>query len=294
MVGKAVAGGFAAALLPASLVYVADKVPFARRQQAIANIMAAGAVGTVTGTIASGLLSRVASWRLVFLLTAPLAAALVVAFVASPSPSRVGRPAARWPRWNASCPSGGPASSWRCPSWKGRSCSGSSPSWPPPWRPRARAPRWRAWWWRPTASHVLAGSQVVKRAVRRRSVPPPVLMAIGGVLLVVANLVASAGQEVPNILAASALIGTGFALLHSTLQTWATELAPKSRGTATSLFVTAVFTGAAMGSGAVSGLAGAGRFRALFLLAAGVTVPVVVLAALGRARYKTPPERPVH
>lgn len=79
--------------------------------------------------------------------------------------------------------------------------------------------------------------------------------------------------------------GAGFAMLHSTLQTWATELAPDARGTATSMFVTAVFTGAAVGTAAVGGLAGAGRFSALFLVAAAVTVPVTALAALGLRRF---------
>ena len=47
------------------------------------------------------------------------------------------------------------------------------------------------------------------------------------------------------MLAASALLGASFALFQSTFQTWATPLGPAARGLATSLFVSAVFTGAA-------------------------------------------------
>lgn len=288
---KAVAGGFAAALLPTSLVYVADMVPFARRQQAVANVMAAGAVGTVTGTVAAGLLSRLATWRLVFLLTAPVALVLVVAFRRLPE-SLPGRP-----------PGGSLAQLRRVLShgWsrfllalavtEGAVVLGFFTYLAPALEAQGESTAVAGVVVAAYGIAVLLSSQAVKRAVRRGAVSGPALIAGGGALVVAAYLVAAAGQGVPNILAASALVGSGFAMLHSTLQTWATELAPEARGTATSLFVTAVFTGAAAGSAAVSGLADAGRYRALFLVAAALTVPVAVLASFGRARYKAPPAR---
>jgi MFS family permease len=127
--------------------------------------------------------------------------------------------------------------------------------------------------------------QIVKRVIARRSVPPARLIAIGGALLFVAYLVAASGQAVGNVLVASVLIGAAFAFLHSTLQTWATEVAPEARGTAISFFVTGVFTGAAIGTASVSGLAGEQRYATLFLVAAATTVPVVVVAALARSRF---------
>ncbi len=288
VLSKAVAGAFAAALLPAAMVYVADAVPFDRRQQVIANIMAAGAIGTVTGTVTAGLLSGLATWRLAFLVTVPFAFGLAVAFLRLPE-SLPDRPAG-----------GGLSQVWRVLAnrWarfllavavlEGAVVLGFLTFLAPALEAHG-------------ASTVVAGlvvavygvavffaSQAVKRAVRRQAVSPPTLIAGGGVLLTVAYVLAALGQGVPNILAASALIGLGFAMLHSTLQTWATELAPESRGTATSLFVTAVFTGAAIGAAAVSGLAGADRFGTLFLVAAAVAVPVTVLAAWGRAHYPSP------
>ena len=44
------------------------------------------------------------------------------------------------------------------------------------------------------------------------------------------------------------LIGLGFYMLHSTLQTQATELAPESRGTAVSMFAFSLFLGQGIGS----------------------------------------------
>ncbi|KJH69676.1 MFS transporter [Aliterella atlantica] len=46
----------------------------------------------------------------------------------------------------------------------------------------------------------------------------------------------------------SVLIGMGFYMLHSTLQTRATELAPEARGTAVSLFVFSLFVGQGIGA----------------------------------------------
>jgi predicted MFS family arabinose efflux permease len=47
------------------------------------------------------------------------------------------------------------------------------------------------------------------------------------------------------------LLGFGFYMLHSTLQTKATELAPGARGTAVSLFAFMLFLGSATGTGAL-------------------------------------------
>jgi len=46
----------------------------------------------------------------------------------------------------------------------------------------------------------------------------------------------------------SILIGLGFYMMHSTLQTQATELSPKARGTAVSLFVFNLFVGQGIGA----------------------------------------------
>lgn len=78
--GKAVAAGFTAAILPTSLVYVGDRVRFSLRQRVIANVLAAGAVGTVVAIAAAGWLGRFASWRLAFVIPAALALGLSARF----------------------------------------------------------------------------------------------------------------------------------------------------------------------------------------------------------------------
>lgn len=287
--GKAAAGAFAAALLPASLVYVADKVPFTRRQRTVANVMASGAVGTIAGTVAGGLLSRVVTWRVTFLLTVPFALALVVVFRRL-AESRPGRPV------GGSLAQLGRVLSRRSARFllvlalaEGAVVLGFVTFLAPALEAQGHTSAVAGLVVATYGVAVLVGTQAVKAVVRHGRVSAPRLIAAGGALLLAAYLVAAADQEVANVLAASVLVGSGFALLHSTLQTWATELAPEARGAATSLFVTAVFTGAAVASGAVSGLADAGRYGVVFLVAAAVTVPVAVLASLGRARYRSLP-----
>ena len=87
------------------------------------------------------------------------------------------------------------------------------------------------------------------------------------------------------ILAASVLIGGLYSIFHSTMQVWATDISPEARGTAAALFVTAAFLGGAIGTGLGAFFAQGNQYRALFVVAALLSVPVVITAALTRARY---------
>ena len=53
---RAFAGGLFAAVIPASLVYIGDTVGMGSRQKALADLMAASAVGTALATVFGGLL----------------------------------------------------------------------------------------------------------------------------------------------------------------------------------------------------------------------------------------------
>jgi len=68
--------------------------------------------------------------------------------------------------------------------------------------------------------------------------------------------------------------------MHSTLQTWATEVMPEARATVISLFA-----GNGLATAAAAPLADDGRFGLLFATAAVVAVPLGLFAALARRRY---------
>ena len=88
--------------------------------------------------------------------------------------------------------------------------------------------------------------------------------------------------------------GVAWTAMHSSIQTWATEVVPKARATMISLFATALFAGSAAAAGAVAGLAEAGAYGTIFLIAAATTVPLGLLATVGRFRWREPGTSPGH
>lgn len=285
IVGKAAAAAFAAGILPISLAYVGDRVPFDQRQQVIANVLAAGALGTVTATVGSGLLGSVGLWRLVFLLPALLALGLAAVL-------------GRLPASAAARGTAGPVAQIRTVlsrPWallllglalvEGMVMIGFLTFLAPALEAHGASSAVAGMVVAVYGVAVFAGMQLLKRVLRGSSLSAATLVAVGGGLVLGGYLVAVPEQAVANILAASLLIGFGYCFMHSTLQNWATEVVPEARGTAVTLFVTGVFTGAAIGTAALSGLAGAQRYTALFAVAAAVTLPVALVVAWSRARY---------
>lgn len=88
------------------------------------------------------------------------------------------------------------------------------------------------------------------------------------------------------VLTGCVLLGAARAFMHSTLQAWITDVVPQQRATAVSLFSTLMFTGSAASAAAGAPLVSDGRFAALYLLALGITVPLGLVATVGRARYE--------
>ena len=80
-------------------------------------------------------------------------------------------------------------------------------------------------------------------------------------------------------------IGLGFFMLHNTLQTNATQMVSSTRGTAVSLFASSAFTGQAVGVALASIIVDAAGVPWLFAMAA-VTLPVIALAFAGMIRRR--------
>jgi MFS family permease len=91
---RALQGLGAAALSPAAFALVTTVFPSgAQRDRALSAYAATGALGFTCGMIASGLLTQLAGWRWVFLVTVPVAVAtLLAALVVVPDPPRPPRP----------------------------------------------------------------------------------------------------------------------------------------------------------------------------------------------------------
>ncbi|MBD2166602.1 MFS transporter [Calothrix membranacea FACHB-236] len=91
-------------------------------------------------------------------------------------------------------------------------------------------------------------SRSVKYLVRRLGERG--LMGFGGVLMCISFLAIALLQNWVLFVPFNILMGLGFYMMHSTLQTQATELAPEARGTAVSLFAFNLFIGQGIGAAA--------------------------------------------
>jgi predicted MFS family arabinose efflux permease len=282
--GRIVTGATVGAVIPTSIVYVGDRFPFAMRQRAIVDLNAATAAGTAAGILGAGVMATFVNWRMPFATVALAALALVLAFRRLPEslpPGDVGGPRVQFARVLAS-------------RWaifliviaivEGIVFQGTTTYLAPALQARGASAAVAGLTVAAYGVATLVGTRLVRLLTRR--VHAAGLIGIGGGALVTAYLVAAGRQDVAGLFLASAFAGLAFASMHSTLQTWITEVAPGARGTATALFAATLFLGASAGAGAGAPLAERGLYSELFLLAAGLSLLVAVVAGSARWAYK--------
>src|SRR6185369_1803162 len=75
---RALTGAAAAALIPLTIAYIGDTVPYAKRQAALGVLMASSGAAQSLSTSLGGLLSQVVSWRSMFPLLGGLSTVMTV------------------------------------------------------------------------------------------------------------------------------------------------------------------------------------------------------------------------
>ncbi|MBD0693653.1 MFS transporter, partial [Streptomyces sp. CBMA123] len=275
--------GFAfGAVVPSSLSFVGDAVAPERRQGALADLMAALGLGNGLAALFAGVVANWLNWRLVFVVPAIAAAAAAIGLRRAVEPERA--------------PAGSLAEQLgavlRSPFAylvallglvEGAVLLGGLTFVAPALEHRGVSDA--------AAGAITAlygaGTLVFTRAVKAltRYVPAHGLAAIGGALVLAGYTAAALAPGVWTYALVAALLGAGWAFLHSTLQAWATSVVPEARGTAVSCFVAALFVGSALGTALGGGAAGQGRFDVLFGVTAVATVPLTAAVVLGRRRF---------
>jgi len=284
VVARAITGGLFAAVIPASLVYIGDTVPISIRQKALADQLATSALATALATALAGLAAYLDLWRLAFAAPVVLAAALGV-FLARHLPE---------PEGTGEGP--GPLASLGTVARR-------------PWALLVvllalveggvilgfftyLAPAVEAEGYSAAASGLAVGvygaatlgwTQILKRVADRMG--PAWLIFCGGVLLAAGYAAGATDQGLVGISVAAFFVGGGFAFMHSTLQTWATEVVPEARATVISFFAAALFVGSGLVANVAAPLAEKGAFGLIFALAALVALPLGVIGGLARRRY---------
>ena len=250
---RAFAGAAAGGIVPLALAWIGDTVAYERRQEVLARLMLATISGMIAGQWLGGVLADAFGWRSVFAGLSLGFAGVAIAFLTAGHAARVARPEqvdghgvgfmtgvgrvlqVRWARWvvAASAIEGvfAFAALTFVPSFLHREFGLSLGQ----------------------AGAVMAlygvGGLVYAAGARLliRRLGEGGLVVTGGNCLGIAMAMLVFGPTWHWAVPACFVGGLGFQMLHSTLQTHATQMQPSLRGTAVSLVVVSLFGGQALG-----------------------------------------------
>ena len=268
------AGATVGALIPLSLAWLGDSFPYERRQAVLARFLVGQMLGLAFGTAFAGWLGERLGWRSIFVAFAALflviAVLLGLELRRNPLAARHG---------------------------SGQSFAASL---------RRMPGLFRGAWVRtvlatvfaeglllygafafvalhfqerfalgPGASGTLvtafAGGGLLYAMLARRAVPrlgEPGLVALGGLAMALGYAGLALAPWAALATACVAVVGAGYYMLHTTLQTNATQMAPEQRGSAVALFATCLFLGQATGVWLAARVIDAAGVSPVFLVAA--------------------------
>jgi predicted MFS family arabinose efflux permease len=272
------------AAFPSTLIYVGETVPGSHRQRQVTRLMTGVALGTALSTVTAGLLADTVGWRWVFVASAALAA-LTGWFVWSLADvPRTQELRAPWVTVARVARNPMALMLLVLVAVEGAGLFGAFTFIPAAvessgWGPAAAAA--------PAALFglaVLAGSSVVGglsvRVCASRFIAVGAGFGVAGCALV-------AVTHSPTIAAGTCvLLGLCWAAMHSSLQTWATEVAPAERATVVAFFAGSMFAGTAIMAAVGGPLAEDGRFGVLFAACAVLTGLVGVVGGFTRGRWE--------
>ena len=290
-VARGLAGGLFGAAYPAALIYLGDTVHADIRQRDVARLMVGVALGTALASVGAGIVADALTWRVMFVLTGIAAVVLAARLGALPEPARehhggsLLRPVGYVGR--------SPVTLFvlLCALAEGAVLLGTITLLPPAMEHAGAST---------TVAGLVAGvyggsvfvfSTFVGRFSQRwRSSR---LIALGALAAIVACGVLASSQSVVAGLVAAVMLGLAWTAMHSTLQTWATEVLPAARATVVSFFAGSLFVGSSLAAVVASGLAEEGRYGVLFAASALLAVPLGICAAGVRTRWQRTGGTPV-
>ena len=277
---RALTGACIAAAVPSALVYVGDVVPFVRRQAVLTDLNAASALGITSAIGLGGVLAATVGFRAAFLLPALLAGALALVLRRLPEPPRAaehegGLRAALRSRWARVV--------LLLALVEGAALLGLLTYLAPAVESGGASPTQAGALVALYGVGLLLMSRVVKRLAGR--VRPAGFLAAGSTSLVLAYAAVALSQAPVLVAVAALVVGAGWAAMHSTMQAWATEVAPEARATLVSLFAASLFVGSGVATAGLAPLAGDLRWGPLFSVGVALSVAFGVAATVGISRF---------
>ncbi|HWS75434.1 MAG TPA: MFS transporter [Quisquiliibacterium sp.] len=278
-------GSIAAAIIPLSMAWVGDTVPYGQRQASLAKFLNGTILGAILGQAMGGILADTLGWRAAFVILAGIfalsgwmlrrvvlagapagevaAATAATAATASPAAPAPGALA----RYGIVLRSGWARTILVIVGIEGLLAFGPLAFVPTSLHERAGLPVWIAG--ATVAAFGLGGLAYTANAARLVNRLGESGLALAGGALMASGFALLAVAPWSGVLACI-LLGLGYHMLHNTLQTHATQMAPTVRGTGVALFAMCLFIGQSAGV----------TLAAQVVLAAGF-VPVFAGAAAG-------------
>ena len=270
-----IAAPAAATIVPLGMSYVGDVVPYERRQPVLARFLAGQMMGMITGQIAGGVIGDHFGWRMVFYVLAGVFAiaglALASQFAANPWMKPVRRPAGerpgliadyrklavnRWARFVT-----------LAVFFEGFIYFGA-------FTYIAADLHTRFGLSFSAAGLVIAGfgaGSILYAASVHRLIAllrEKGLVVVGGLVAMFAFVALAATRRWEVAPLATLALGLGYYMLHNTLQTNATQMLPKARGTAVAGFSSALFLGQSAGVALAAPIVDRAGAPTVFILAA--------------------------
>ncbi|WP_322920466.1 MFS transporter [Nocardioides renjunii] len=286
---RGLAGGFFGAAYPSALIYLGDTVAPARRQQAITGLMVGVAVGTAAASAGAGLLADVATWRLPFVITG--SAALVLAVLLARLPEPAGAAARTTARASVATIARSRVTLLVLlfAFVEGVVLLGALTLLPTAVESSGASTTVAGAVTGVYGLAVLLGSSSVGRL--SLAWHPARLILLGAACAALATGLLAVSQRPAVAVVVAVLLGIAWPAMHSSLQTWATEVLPQSRAVVVSFFAAALFVGSAIGAIVVAGLADEGRFAVVYGAYAALAVPLGIGAWAARRRWHRPVEQ---
>jgi len=245
---RALTGAAAAALIPLTIAYIGDTVPYANRQAALAMLMASSGAAQALSMSIGGTIASLLSWRAIFPILGVLSGLVTLHLGTNAKLEARGVPGGSTRR-------PGYADALRSPLLPILAlvaCEGFLFMGGFPFLSGLLEQRFKLGSLAigailgVTGVAQLLAARLLPRLLRRSS-EQELLIGGGGAMGAAYLLCAWAGSFVWVALSC-ALIGAGFSFCHSTIQTRATEAFPRGRGTSLALFAFSLFLGSALGS----------------------------------------------
>jgi predicted MFS family arabinose efflux permease len=278
-------GAAAAGLIPLTLAYIGDTVPYERRQATIATLMASAGAAQALSTSLGGSIATFFSWRAVFPCVGALAClATLGVYVFGRQARRAPPRATQRPRYREVllAPGMPPLLALVCV--EGSLMFGGFSYLSGLLEERFGLDALGIGFVLSLGGlSQLLTARFLPRILRRW--PERRLLGCGGAALAFGYLASAAAPHWWVVALGCASLGTGFILCHTTLQTRATEAVPNARGTAVALFAFSLFMGSGLGTAGLGMLLEGLGFGLLFTLVGSLLVlfTLVVVRVLGRS-----------